>query len=41
MSNVTVFDHPLIQHKIAILRNKNTDRKAFRELVDEITMFMC
>ena len=41
MSNVTVFDHPLIQHKISILRNKNTDRKAFRELVDEITMFMC
>ena len=41
MSNVTVFDHPLIQHKIAILRNKTTDRKNFRELVDEITMFMC
>ena len=41
MSNVTVFDHPLIQHKISILRNKATDRKAFRELVDEITMFMC
>ena len=41
MSNVTVFDHPLIQHKISILRNKATDRKTFRELVDEITMFMC
>ena len=41
MSNVTVFDHPLIQHKIAILRSKNTTRKEFRELVDEITMFMC
>ena len=41
MSNVTVFDHPLIQHKIAILRAKDTTRKEFRELVDEITMFMC
>ena len=41
MGNVTVFDHPLIQHKIAILRSKDTTRKEFRELVDEITMFMC
>lgn len=41
MANITVFDHPLIQHKISILRNKDTDRKTFRELVDEITMFMC
>ncbi len=41
MANITIFDHPLIQHKIAILRDKNTDRKNFRELVDEITMFMC
>ena len=41
MANVTIFDHPLIQHKISILRSKDTDRKTFRELVDEITMFMC
>lgn len=41
MAKVTIFDHPLIQHKIAILRSKETDRKTFRELVDEITMFMC
>lgn len=41
MSNVTIFDHPLIQHKISILRSKETPRKEFRELVDEITMFMC
>ena len=41
MANVTIFDHPLIQHKISILRAKSTDRKTFRELVDEITMFMC
>ena len=41
MANITIIDHPLIQHKISILRNKDTDRKTFRELVDEITMFMC
>ncbi len=41
MSNITVFDHPLIQHKITILRSATTDRKDFRELVSEITMFMC
>ena len=41
MGKVTVFDHPLIQHKISILRSKETPRKEFRELVDEITMFMC
>ncbi len=41
MSQVTIFDHPLIQHKISIMRNKNTGHKEFRELVREITMFMC
>ena len=41
MSKVTIFDHPLIQHKISILRAKETPRKEFRELVDEITLFMC
>ena len=41
MGKITVFDHPLIQHKISILRSKETPRKEFRELVDEITMFMC
>ena len=41
MSNVTVFDHPLIQHKLAILRNKNTGVKEFRELVSEIAGLMC
>ncbi len=40
MSNVTIFDHPLIQHKVSILRSKDTNRKDFRELVSEITMFM-
>ena len=38
--NVTVFNHPLIQHKIAILREKDTNTKMFRELVAEITALM-
>ncbi|MBE7039427.1 MAG: uracil phosphoribosyltransferase [Ruminococcaceae bacterium] len=41
MSNVKVFDHPLIQHKTTILRQKDTTNKEFRELVEEITMLMC
>ncbi len=41
MSKVTIFDHPLIQHKLAILRNKNTSVKEFRELVGEIASLMC
>ena len=41
MSNVYVLDHPLIQHKLAILRNKNTPVKEFRELVSEISGLMC
>ena len=38
--NVTVFDHPLISHKIAILRDERTSMKDFRELVEEITTLM-
>ena len=38
--NVFVFDHPLIKHKIAILRDKNTGMKEFRELIEEITTIM-
>ena len=38
--NVVIFDHPLIQHKIAILRDKRTSTKEFRELVEEITTLM-
>ena len=41
MANVHVLDHPLIQHKLAILRNKNTTVKEFRELVSEISGLMC
>jgi len=37
---VYIFDHPLIQHKIALLRDKNTATKEFRELVSEIAMLM-
>jgi uracil phosphoribosyltransferase len=40
MNNVFIFDHPLIQHKISLLRDKNTDTKEFRELVSEIAMLM-
>lgn len=40
MDNVFVFDHPLIQHKVSLLRDKNTDTKSFRELVSEIAMLM-
>lgn len=41
MAKVTIFDHPLIQHKTTILRKKNTPNKEFREIVEEITMLMC
>ena len=38
--NVFVFDHPLIQHKISLLRDKRTTTKDFRELVAEVAMLM-
>ena len=41
MSNVHVLEHPLIQHKLAILRNKDTGVKEFRELIGEIAGLMC
>ena len=41
MANVIVFDHPLIQHKISILRDVSTSSNQFRALVEEITMLMC
>lgn len=34
-------DHPLIQHKLTLLRDKNTGSKEFRELVSEVAMLMC
>ncbi|MBQ6847733.1 MAG: uracil phosphoribosyltransferase [Clostridia bacterium] len=41
MSQLIVFDHPLIQHKVSILRKKDTASNKFRALVEEITMLMC
>lgn len=40
MSKVVVFDHPLIQHKLSIMRDKRTGAKEFRELLEEISMLM-
>ena len=40
MANVYVFDHPLIQHKASLLRDKSTGVKDFRQLVREISMLM-
>ena len=41
MAEVHVLEHPLIQHKLAILRNKDTSVKEFRELIGEIARLMC
>lgn len=41
MKNVIELNHPLIEHKLAILRDKNTGTKEFRELIKEIGMFLC
>lgn len=41
MSKLCVMDHPLIQHKIGIMREKNTSTKEFRDLVTEIAMLIC
>ena len=41
MATVCVLDHPLIHHKLAVLRNKETPVKEFRELVSEIAGLMC
>lgn len=40
MSKVTQIDHPLILHKLAFIRNKDTGSKDFRELVEEVSMLM-
>ena len=40
MSNLHILDHPLITHKLSIMRNKRTGSKDFRELLDEIAMLM-
>ncbi len=38
--NLTVLSHPLIQHKVSVLRKKDTSKKKFKELVDELAMLM-
>ena len=40
MENVYIMNHPLIQHKISMLRNKNTGTNEFRKLVEEIGILM-
>ena len=41
MSNkLHICDHPLVQHKVSLLRDKNTGSKEFRELVSEVAMLM-
>lgn len=39
-ANLTIIEHPLVQHKLSILRDKSTSKKTFRALVDEISMLM-
>ncbi len=41
MSTPFIMDHPLIQHKFSLLRDKHTGSKEFRELISEIAMFVC
>lgn len=38
--NLTIINHPLVQHKLSILRDKDTSKKTFRALVDEMSMLM-
>jgi len=41
MEGVTVVDHPLVQHKLALIRDKDLSTKSFRELLSEIGMLLC
>ena len=41
MGKITVMDHPLIQHKIGIIRRKEVGSKDFRQMIGEIAMLMC
>ncbi|MCI6996927.1 MAG: uracil phosphoribosyltransferase [Eubacterium sp.] len=41
MSKIVVMEHPLIQHKIGIIRKEETSSKEFREMISEIAMLMC
>ena len=41
MPKPIIMDHPLVQHKLAVLRDKNTGSKEFRELINELATLMC
>lgn len=41
MSKIVIMDHPLIQHKIGIIREKSTGTREFRQIISEIAMLMC
>ena len=41
MANVVIMDHPLIQHKIGLIRRKETGTKDFRQTIGEIAMLIC
>src|ERR1700757_475002 len=41
MEGVTVVDHPLVQHKLTLIRDKNRSTKTFREVLKEIGMLLC
>jgi uracil phosphoribosyltransferase len=41
MEGVTVVTHPLVQHKLTLIRDKNRSTKSFRELLKEIGMLLC
>lgn len=41
MKGVTVVDHPLVQHKLSIMRNKETSTASFRRLLREISLLLC
>ena len=41
MEGVTVVDHPLVQHKLTLIRDKDRSTKSFRELLKEIGMLLC
>ena len=40
MSKLVIIDHPLVQHKLSLLRDKNTGTKEFRELVTELSLLL-
>ena len=41
MQGVTIVDHPLVQHKLTILRDKETSTRSFRALLREISVLLC